>query len=78
MVGVDILPFHNFAEAKYERLGRNYFFKGFPNIYEENIKDYLEIVAETGLWDTSVGGLIGVEKEGNGDPNLEAVSVRVA
>jgi len=58
--GIDIIPYHNFAEAKYERLGLTYFFKGFPNLFREDVEDYRRIISESGRWETTVGGLMSV------------------
>jgi pyruvate formate lyase activating enzyme len=60
--GIDILPYHNFAESKYTRLGRDNYFKGFSNINKEDIADYDAIIASDGTWKPTVGGMIGVAK----------------
>jgi pyruvate formate lyase activating enzyme len=59
------MPFHNFAEKKYKKLGRGYFFKGFPDIPKEDVQDYLEIIKNSGPWQTSIGGMIGSDKKEN-------------
>ena len=61
--GIDIIPYHNFAEIKYERLGLKYVFKGFPNLFNEDVEDYRKIVAENGQWNSTVGGLMGAGKK---------------
>ncbi|QTA92875.1 glycyl-radical enzyme activating protein [Desulfonema magnum] len=61
--GVDILPFHNFAEGKYDQLGRKNVFKGFPNLFQEDIEAYEKIITEGNTWKTTVGGMIGVEQD---------------
>lgn len=67
VVGIDIMPFHNFADKKYEKLGRKYFFKGFPNIFKEDIDDYRELMQASGPWEPTIGGLLGPDRNGNGD-----------
>jgi pyruvate formate lyase activating enzyme len=57
--GIDILPYHNFAESKYTRLGRDNFYKGFSNIDKEDISDYERIISSDGTWNSTVGGMIG-------------------
>jgi len=62
VIAVDLLPFHNSAEKKYIQLGLNYAYKGKPFMEKEEvkwIKDFLEKNNVT----TTVGGLIGVEKQ---------------
>lgn len=63
VVGIDLMPYHNFADKKYEKLGRNHFFKGFPNINKEDLDDYLEVMDKDGRLKPSIGGLIGTEKK---------------
>jgi len=60
--GIDILPFHNFAELKYDQLGRKNVFKGFPNLFSEDVEEYEKIINQGGHWTPTVGGMIGVEK----------------
>lgn len=55
--GIDIMPYHNFAEKKYERLGLKYIFKGFPNLFNEDVEEYRQIMAATGPWKPTIGGL---------------------
>lgn len=62
VTGIDLIPFHNFGETKYERLGRKYVFKGFPNLYPEDIADYKEVFMANCDWVPTIGGLIGREK----------------
>ena len=62
VAGIDILPFHTLGESKMEHLGRRNFFKQFPNLYEEDVADYVEIVREGGPWQVTVGGMVGVLK----------------
>jgi pyruvate formate lyase activating enzyme len=65
VVGVDLMPYHNFADKKYEKLGRDHFFKGFPNINKEDLEDYLAEMDQDGRLKPSIGGLIGTEKKEN-------------
>ena len=61
VVGIDIMPYHNFAEKKYAHLGRTYVFKGFPNLYNEDVEEYREIMEQFGPWKPTVGGLASSE-----------------
>lgn len=61
VVGIDIIPYHNFAEKKYERLGRTYIFKGFPNLFNEDVEEYKEVIEQLGPWKPTLGGLISSE-----------------
>ncbi|KJS00823.1 MAG: hydroxybenzylsuccinate synthase activating enzyme HbsD [Peptococcaceae bacterium BRH_c4a] len=58
--GIDIIPFHDFATWKYDQLGRENVFKGFPSIFPEDVKDYEEILLNSGPWDVTIGGMTGV------------------
>lgn len=60
--GIDIMPFHNFAEKKYERLGREYRFKGFPDMTKEHVEDYRQIMEQLGPWKPTIGGLASAEE----------------
>lgn len=62
VTGIDLIPFHNFGETKYERLGIKYAFKGFPNLYPEDVADYKEVFMANCDWEPTIGGLIGREK----------------
>lgn len=55
--GIDILPYHNFAEKKYKQLGVKYFFQGFCNLYKEDVEDYETILNEVGFCEVTVGGI---------------------
>jgi pyruvate formate lyase activating enzyme len=65
VIGIDIMPYHNFADKKYEKLGRKNFFKGFPSIAREDIQDYIEIITRNGPWKPTIGGLTEIEKDTN-------------
>ncbi len=58
VTGIDIIPFHNFGEAKYERLGLKYLFKGFPNLYPEDVAEYKEVFLANCDWEPTIGGLM--------------------
>ncbi len=60
IIGIDLLPFHNFASKKSGNLGRKGYFDHFPNIFKEEIEDYRTIINDGGAWQTTIGGLIGV------------------
>jgi len=55
VVGVDILPFHNWAEKKYDQLDLEYKFKGIPSLTREEVEDFEKIFKDNGF-DTSIGG----------------------
>jgi len=56
--GVDIMPFHGFAEKKAEELGIDYIFKGFPNLFKEDVEDYKQIFEKkNSQWEVTIGGL---------------------
>lgn len=59
--GIDLLPFHSFAAKKFGNIGRKGYFDTFPNIFKEEVEDYKEIISMGGPWQTTIGGLIGVE-----------------
>ena len=61
--GVDMMPYHNFGDKKYQKLGRKHFFKEFPNLKKEDIQDYLAVIEKAGLWHSTIGGLIGTQKK---------------
>lgn len=62
--GIDLLPFHSFAAKKFGNLGRKGYFDNFPNIQKEELDDYQKIISQGGTWQTTVGGLIGVQDDG--------------
>ena len=64
VVGIDIIPYHNFAEKKYERLGRNYVFKGFPNLFNEDVAEYREIMEKYGPCKVTIGGMVAGDQKG--------------
>ena len=59
VVGIDIMPYHNFADKKYEKLGRNHIFKGFPNLSKDEVEEYRDLIEKNGNWKPTIGGLIG-------------------
>ncbi len=68
VAGIDIMPYHNFADKKYEKLGRKHFFKGFPNIFREDVEDYRQLIEENGPWKPTIGGLLGADQNSGLDP----------
>ncbi len=62
IIGIDLLPFHSFAAKKYGNIGRKGYFDDFPNIFKEELEDYKDIISKGGSWQTTIGGLIGVEQ----------------
>lgn len=63
VAGIDIMPFHNFADKKYEKLGKKNAFKGFPSINREEIQEYIDTMEKFGPWKPTVGGLTEIEKD---------------
>lgn len=58
ITGLDIMPFHRFAEKKYEELGRKNTFKGFPDLFKEDVEDYKQILEKNNFqWEVTIGGL---------------------
>jgi len=62
VIAVDLLPFHNSAEKKYIQLGLNYAYKGKPFMEKKEV-DWMKDFLEKNNVTTTVGGLIGVEKQ---------------
>lgn len=46
---IDLLPYHNYGENKYEAIGEEYTLKGLKSPTEEKMNCYKEIVESTGL-----------------------------
>lgn len=51
---VDLLPFHKFAETKYNQLEQNYNYKGVPYMEKEEVAEFVEILQKS--FKTTVGG----------------------
>ena len=52
MVGagkVQLLPFHQFGEKKYEMLGRDYAFRGTDALHEEDLEDFCRVLRNKGI-----------------------------
>ncbi|SDT88568.1 glycyl-radical enzyme activating protein [Desulfobacula phenolica] len=62
VIGIDLLPFHSFAAKKTNNLGEKRYFDHFPNIFKEEVEDYKKIISKGGPWQTTIGGLIGVQQ----------------
>lgn len=56
---VDLLPYHSFAESKYDQLDREYKYKGLPNMEQEEAAQFELILKDKGL-STTIGGTEGV------------------
>ncbi|AGL00208.1 glycyl-radical enzyme activating protein [Desulfoscipio gibsoniae] len=52
---VDLLPFHNFGEAKYKQLDKDYNYKGRPNMEKEEVVQFSEILQN--VIRTTIGGV---------------------
>lgn len=46
---VQLLPFHQFGEKKYEMLGKEYSFKDTPALHEEDLSEFQQIFIENGI-----------------------------
>jgi pyruvate formate lyase activating enzyme len=46
---VQLLPFHQFGEGKYEALQKPYAMKGFPSLHPEDMGEYREVFTNAGL-----------------------------
>lgn len=46
---VQLLPFHNFGESKYDLLERNYRFRGRTNLHEEDLEGYRQVYLDAGI-----------------------------
>lgn len=46
---VQLLPFHQFGERKYELLGKDYSLKAVKALYPEDLKDYWQVFSERGI-----------------------------
>jgi pyruvate formate lyase activating enzyme len=55
VVGVDLLPFHNWAETKYDQLDRSYAFKGLESMVADDVEDFKQMLESYGFAVT-VGG----------------------
>ena len=52
---INLLPFHQMGQHKYEMLGMEYLFKGVKGLNEEDLEEYRQIMADFGL-DVKLGG----------------------
>jgi len=66
VAGIDIIPYHNFADKKYERLGKKNAFRGFPNIFKEEMEEYRNIMIENGPWRPTIGAHVAADKQSAG------------
>lgn len=46
---VQLLPFHQFGERKYELLGREYSFSGIKALHKEDLEQYREVFIQNGI-----------------------------
>ena len=46
---VQLLPFHQFGESKYEKLGKEYFYRNMPALHEENLTEMLREFEKNGI-----------------------------
>ncbi|BBO88133.1 glycyl-radical enzyme activating protein [Desulfosarcina ovata subsp. ovata] len=53
--GIDVLPFHNWAEGKYEQLDRIYTFAGTNSMLNEDVSNFASILKNYGF-EVTVGG----------------------
>jgi len=55
VVSIDLLPFHNFAEKKYESLDRKYNYKGLPSMEKKELRPFIDIFEKCGF-KVTIGG----------------------
>jgi pyruvate formate lyase activating enzyme len=53
--GIDLLPFHNWAEGKYTQLDKRYAFEGVKSLNPEDVRDFEKILRSYGF-EVSTGG----------------------
>lgn len=46
---VQLLPFHQFGENKYELLNKDYIFKDTPALHKEDLKEYQDVLIQNGI-----------------------------
>ena len=46
---LELIPFHNFGEPKYQQVDKDYCFLGWKNVHAEDLKAYKEAAEATGL-----------------------------
>ena len=46
---VQLLPFHQFGENKYDLLNENYYYKDVPALHKEDLKEYQDILIQNGI-----------------------------
>ena len=46
---VELLPFHQFGESKYKALGKEYSMEGIPQLHEEDLQSFKEILKSSSL-----------------------------
>ncbi|MFV0362013.1 MAG: glycyl-radical enzyme activating protein [Suipraeoptans sp.] len=54
--GIQLLPYHNFGEGKYEGLGRKYLMAGVPLPTNEHMEKLLKVAIEASEVDCRIGG----------------------
>ncbi len=52
---VQLLPFHQMGEKKYEELGRNYRLRGVAQLHDEDLDSFAAVLRENGI-DVQIGG----------------------
>lgn len=52
---VHILPFHQLGENKYTQLGKTYPYAGVPQLHDEDVREFADIIASAGL-QVQIGG----------------------
>lgn len=46
---VELLPFHQFGESKYEKAGRDYAYAGRKQLHKEDLDEYCQVFLENGI-----------------------------
>jgi pyruvate formate lyase activating enzyme len=52
---IDLLPYHNFGKAKYEALGRDYPWKSYERLSDEEVEAFVKVVEDYGIT-VNIGG----------------------
>lgn len=62
---LELIPYHNFGEAKYEKIGRDYQLKGMPRYSDADLRVVRMILNNEGIMTNSEGGLDDHSRTGN-------------
>jgi pyruvate formate lyase activating enzyme len=62
---IELIPYHNFGEAKHEKIGRVYRLKGMPKYSDADLQVVSKILNQAGIMTNSEGGLNDYGRTGN-------------